>query len=265
MCIQQIISCTSHGNSALERGEERELIRRWQHERDASARAILVKKFQPLVAKIARTCRGAGLEQADKVSLGNLGLLRALEKFDLGRETRFATFAQFWIRAFILKEARKTFSIVARPRGVFAEVDLSLNTEINGEDSDDLQNQLRDEEPCDAVEAVCIDIAGLHQALSALNQRERTILAARRLMDPPTTLPKLAKKFAISSERVRQIEVKAYDKITAVLKKAEGMPSPVFARAMTLSTFAEHRGSLSQSQFRHPYFRDRKPGGARHA
>jgi len=53
----------------------------------------------------------------------------------------------------------------------------------------------------------------LGEALSVLNDRERRIFEARRLADDPITLEDLAAEFGVSRERVRQIEVRAFEKV----------------------------------------------------
>src|SRR5258708_25741910 len=58
----------------------------------------------------------------------------------------------------------------------------------------------------------------LGEALSVLNDRERRIFEARRLADDPITLEDLASEFGISRERVRQIEVRAFEKVQMAVK-----------------------------------------------
>jgi len=58
----------------------------------------------------------------------------------------------------------------------------------------------------------------LNSALSRLTDRERDILSERRLQDDPTTLEDLAKKYGVSRERVRQIEVRAFDKLQKLMQ-----------------------------------------------
>jgi RNA polymerase sigma-32 factor len=60
----------------------------------------------------------------------------------------------------------------------------------------------------------------LARALNLLNPRERRILSERRLKDEPTTLEDLSKEFGISRERVRQIEVRAFEKVQDAVKAA---------------------------------------------
>ena len=56
------------------------------------------------------------------------------------------------------------------------------------------------------------------QALVVLNERERRIFEARRLADDPITLEELAEEFGVSRERVRQIEVRAFEKVQKAVK-----------------------------------------------
>jgi RNA polymerase sigma-32 factor len=60
----------------------------------------------------------------------------------------------------------------------------------------------------------------LAQAMLHLNEREREIIAARRMSDPPVTLDDLSQKFGISRERVRQLEVRAFEKLQESIQKA---------------------------------------------
>ena len=67
----------------------------------------------------------------------------------------------------------------------------------------------------------------LGDALSVLNDRERRILEARRLADDPITFEDLAAEFGVSRERVRQIEVRAFEKVQkAVKNRVAAMESP---------------------------------------
>jgi len=60
--------------------------------------------------------------------------------------------------------------------------------------------------------------AALQQALGVLNERERRIFEARRLQDDPATLEELSAQFGVSRERVRQIEVRAFEKVQDAVK-----------------------------------------------
>ncbi|MDC7789609.1 RNA polymerase sigma factor RpoH [Rhodoplanes sp. TEM] len=71
----------------------------------------------------------------------------------------------------------------------------------------------------------------LAEAMEVLNDRERRIFQARRLADDPVTLEELAEEFGVSRERVRQIEVRAFEKVQkAVRNRIAAMESPAAAR-----------------------------------
>ena len=61
----------------------------------------------------------------------------------------------------------------------------------------------------------------LHRAMAVLNERERHILTERRLRDQPATLEDLSASYGISRERVRQIEVRAFEKLQRAMKSLE--------------------------------------------
>ena len=60
----------------------------------------------------------------------------------------------------------------------------------------------------------------LTEALDKLTGRERRVFEARRLMDEPATLEDLSQEFGVSRERIRQIEVRAFEKVQKAVKNA---------------------------------------------
>jgi len=102
--------------------------------------------------------------------------------------------------------------------------DMSLNYPIGDDgDSGEWQEWLVDESVSQEIRLAQNEESdnrrkALDEALSALNERERRILKARRLADEPITLEALADEFRVSRERVRQIEVRAFDKVSKVVK-----------------------------------------------
>ncbi len=102
--------------------------------------------------------------------------------------------------------------------------DASLNAPIREEgDAGEWQDWLMDDSP--SQERILADSeeadnrhSALIQALDVLNERERRIFEARRLAEDPITLEELAAEFGVSRERVRQIEVRAFEKIQKAVK-----------------------------------------------
>ena len=111
--------------------------------------------------------------------------------------------------------------------------DASLNAPIREEgDSGEWQDWLVDDH--DSQENVLAESEeldtrrkALSEALSVLNDRERRIFEARRLTDEPVTLEELAEEFGVSRERVRQIEVRAFEKVQkAVRNRVADLETP---------------------------------------
>jgi RNA polymerase sigma-32 factor len=111
--------------------------------------------------------------------------------------------------------------------------DMSLNAPLRTDtESGEWQDWLvddRDDQETNLVESEELDNRrdALKGALSVLNDRERRIFEARRLADDPVTLEELAAEFGVSRERVRQIEVRAFEKVQqAVTSRVRDMETP---------------------------------------
>lgn len=105
--------------------------------------------------------------------------------------------------------------------------DTSLNAPVRQDlESGEWQDWLVDEEVVDQEEALADREelehrrSYLQEALASLNDRERRIFTARRLSDNPLTLEELSHEFGVSRERIRQIEVRAFEKVQKAVQKA---------------------------------------------
>ena len=252
----------------LEKEEEQMLAFRWRDKGDTESAHKLVTSHLRLVAKIAMKYRGYGLPVADLVSEGNIGLMKAVKKFDPDLGFRLSTYAMWWIRASITEYILKSWSMVklgtvasqkklffslrnlkgrlnildsgeltpdqaqqlSDTMGVSADEitkmnrrlstrDLSLNAPLsNDEEGIEFQDTLVDNSPSPESRFAEAEELGhrsaiLRQALKALPERERHIFTERRLKDDPKTLEELGKEYGISRERIRQLEVRAFDKV----------------------------------------------------
>ncbi len=106
-----------------------------------------------------------------------------------------------------------------------AAPDHSLNAPLRADSEGEWQDWLVDDSP--NQETILADREEkddrselLAEGMKALNERERAILTARRLKDEPATLEDLSKEFDISRERVRQIEVRAFEKLQRAIREA---------------------------------------------
>ena len=96
----------------LEPEEEYMLAKRWKEHEDADAAQKLVTSHLRLVAKIAMGYRGYGLPLGEIISEGNLGLMRAVKRFEPEKGFRLATYAMWWIRASIQEYILRSWSLV---------------------------------------------------------------------------------------------------------------------------------------------------------
>ena len=127
--------------------------------------------------------------------------------------------------------------LIATRLGVLDEEVISMNRRLSGPDASlnaplrsDSENEWQDWlEDKDAVsqetqlaesEEKQIRMALLEEAMTELTDRERHILTERRLKDDPTTLEELASQYGVSRERVRQIEVRAFEKLQKAMRAA---------------------------------------------
>src|SRR5260370_10002482 len=96
----------------LERQEEYMLAKRWPEHGDRDAAHKLVTSHLRLVSKIARDYRGYGLPISEAISEGNVGLMRAVERFEPEKGFRLATYAVWWIKAAIQEYILRSWSLV---------------------------------------------------------------------------------------------------------------------------------------------------------
>ena len=238
----------------LEPQEEYMLAKSWREHEDTEAAHRLVTSHLRLVAKIAMGYRGYGLPINDVISEGNVGLMQAVKRFEPDRGFRLATYAMWWIRASIQEYVLRSWSLVKigttaaqkklffnlrRTKGqIDALEDGNLTAEhvkkiadrlgVKEDDSEaewqdwladdtlDQETQLGETEELEERRTLLV------AAMQELNEREQDILQSRRLSEVPLTLEELSVKYGVSRERVRQIEVRAFEKLQEAMKAAHG-------------------------------------------
>jgi RNA polymerase sigma-32 factor len=96
----------------LSEAQERDLAQRWFYEQDLMAAKQLVLSHMRFVVKIARNYDGYGLLQADLIQEGNIGLMKAVKRFDPNLGVRLATFAAYWIKSEIHNFVLRNWKLV---------------------------------------------------------------------------------------------------------------------------------------------------------
>jgi len=180
---------------------------------EVSAKQKLVRHNLAFVVAIARKQRRGTVRLDDLIQEGNVGLMRAVEKFDPGAGTRFSTYAVWWIRAYVgkyLKEARST----VRPQsGTVAQPDMSLDSAVDEDGETTHLERIEDDGP--GPEDLYLQTEGDRDVRDALGKVRKRIgelgwdIVHNRLeQDQPRTLEEIGKRWGVSRERVRQVELK---------------------------------------------------------
>jgi RNA polymerase sigma-32 factor len=123
--------------------------------------------------------------------------------------------------------------------------DASLNAPLRAESESEWQDWLADDTADQETRLAEREEMGnrhalLVDAMKELTERERDIIQARRLQDEPVTLEELSQKYGVSRERVRQIEVRAFEKLQRGMKAATNtvaLPAPAEKRAISTRVF----------------------------
>lgn len=89
---------------------------------DKNAREILIKSNLRFVVNVAKKYRNKGLPIADLINEGNLGLINAIEKYDVSRGYHFISYAVWWIRQAILKAIGEKSKMIRLPLNRFGEL-----------------------------------------------------------------------------------------------------------------------------------------------
>ena len=195
--------------------DEAELARRTQAG-DEAARRQLVSANLRFVVSVARTYVGRGVPLVDLVNEGNLGLVRAADRFDPSRGVRFISYAHFWVRRGMLQaiagEAERRSPNDPAPKR------LSLDDPIEG-GACTLAELLPDERtPPPGAHLIRERLRhAIEASLTDLPPRERDVV--RRYFglgdEQATNLGEIARDLAVSRERVRQLKERGLSRLRA--------------------------------------------------
>ncbi len=196
----------------LTRQEEHALALR-ARQGDVRARQMLVQHSLAFVVAFARKQWRGTVRLDDLIQEGNIGLMRAAEKFDPQAGTRFLTYAAWWIRAYIGKYLKGARSAVRPRSGTVAQPDLSLDSPMG--EAEDVSHVERVEDDGPGPDAACLAAEtgrevrdALARARGRIGELGWDIVHNRLEQDPPETLEEIGKRWGLSRERVRQVEAK---------------------------------------------------------
>lgn len=248
--------------------QEQELARRFHEDNDLEAARLRVMSNLRFVVHVARGYAGYGLSLNDIVQEGNIGLMKAVKRFDPNVGVRLITFAVHWIRAeiheyviknwrvvkiattkaqrklfFNLRKSKKKLGWLSHDEAKAIAGDLGVKLEsvyemekrlsasdlafdLKAEDNSDhgeksvtTPSQFLVQQGTDPAQVLEKEDWGSHnnqlmfQAIAKLDERSQDILQNRWLSEQKMTLQDLANRYAVSPERIRQLEKVAMGKI----------------------------------------------------
>lgn len=212
--VKEIVLLVSYLNNnsfpqPLSRKEEQIYLKRMA-QGDRDARGVLIERNLRLVAHVIKKFENTGEDQEDLISIGTVGLIKAIDSFKGDKGTRLATYAARCIENEILMHIRvitkrKAEVLLQDPIGTDKEGNEITLLDVLGTDA---------EEVLDEVDKKILE-AKLYDVILSLKKRERTVLAMRfgLPLGRRKTQKEIAKSLGISRSYVSRIEKKVIAKI----------------------------------------------------
>ena len=200
----------------LSKKEEKLLWRNFREHNDMTARERLIKANLKFVPTIAKQFKGCGLPFADIIEEGNIGLIKAIDRFDPKRDNKVISYAVWWIRKCILEAIEK--------KGLLETENIDdIYKQVNDDDEiipdeDNVKvivpekNSFEDDsEPTFNVKQI------VEELFDGIPERERSIISDYYGLygDNPKTLDEIGLEINLTKERVRQLNEKALKKMRA--------------------------------------------------
>lgn len=203
--------------SAARRAAVRGLLRDYHRHGDVGARARLIQQYLPLVRRLARRYMGHGEQFEDLVQVGSIGLMKAIDRFQLDRDVDLASYAIPTIEGEIKRHLRDRAWPIRIPRRL-QELDPTLRTRV-AELVDGRNGELDGEGGLDRGYELGEDRIALARGFHVLDERERLLL--RLAYFEGLSQAQIAPRVGISQIHVSRLTRRALAKLRAEIGQAD--------------------------------------------
>lgn len=201
----------------LTRAKERRLLKLCKNG-NLKAKNELIEANLKFVFDVAKHYTGRGISISDLISEGNMGLIKAVDKFDEDKDVKFISYAVWWIRQAMLEAIKKKRLLnVIEIENTESKVSVLESTISDDEDEIIKRGEVgfSNEAEERKRETSQVQKEVIEQLLSVLNKREREIIENYYGLNDmkELTLAEIGEKYNLSIERVRQINKTSFKKI----------------------------------------------------
>lgn len=200
----------------LTRAKEKKLIKKCK-KGNLKAKNEIIEANLKFVFDIAKKYTGRGVPILELISEGNMGLLKAIDKFDETRDVKFISYAVWWIRQAMSDAIKKrnliNFVDIDTERSNDTKFDKTFTSEDNDDEDEGIQFSNEENESYEEINSAQSDLVS--RVLLVLNEREREIIESYYGINgkEELTLNEMGEKYHLTSERVRQIKKQGLKKL----------------------------------------------------
>ena len=203
--------------------KEYELAKQYQKGDEAAGQQLIQANLR-FVVRVSRKYFYCGHHCLEIIQEGNLGLIRALNRFDPERGIPFVYYAVWWVEAFIKAFMNKSGKVNTGSLS-HAKKLYSLDEHLGNDDDNDkdrwidfLSDGADPEKMYNGKESSQNISSVLHHCFTFLSPREISVLKQRFYSDPPVKLKEIGMQLGVSRERVRQIQTRSMEKLKQILE-----------------------------------------------
>ena len=211
----------------LTKSREKHLLRLCRNG-NTKAKNELLEANLKFVFDIAKHYTGRGLSISDLISEGNMGLLRAIDKFDESKDVKFISYAVWWIRQAMMEAIKKKKLLTMVEIDPNQSNDAIFERSVSDDEDEVLgknDTSFSDENEEHKKELSNNQKEVVENLLGSLNKREKEIIESYYGLgnNDEMTLYEIGKKYNISSERVRQIKLSSLKKLRTAMMLRDDM------------------------------------------